>query len=250
MQRVCTRSPGQAARIPHATGCRKKKKKTKLFSLLLFLSSTQSLSRVQLFITPWTAACQASLLLTISQSLLKFMSIESVTPSNHLILCRHLLLLPSIFPSIRVFFNESVLCIKWPKHWSFSFSFSISPFSEYSGLLSFRIDLLNLLAVQGLLKSLLQYRSIYLCIYGCSAWGRKESDTTEQLNNLWLHVGLCCSAPAFSSCDKRGLFFIAEHGLLIAVAVVAACGLSCSTACGIFPDQGLNPCPLYWQADS
>ena len=220
------------------------KKKKKLFSLLLLLSSTQSLSRVQLFTTPWTAACQASLSFTISQSLLKLMSIESATPSNHLILCRCLLLLPSIFPSIRVFSNESALCIKWPKHWSFSFS--ISPFSEYSGLISFRIDLLNLLAVQGLLKSPLQYHSIYLCIYGCSPWCRKESDTTEQLNNLWLHVGLRCSAMAFSSCDKQGLLFVAERGLLIVVAVVvAACGLSCSTACGIFPDQGLNPCPLY-----
>ena len=98
-------------------------------------------------VTPWTAACQASLFLTISQSLHKFMSIESVTPSNHLILCRHLLLLPSIFPSIRVFFNESVLCIKWPKHWSFSFI--ISPSNEYSGLISFRIDF-DLLAVQGI----------------------------------------------------------------------------------------------------
>ena len=105
---------------------------------------------------PWTAARQASLSITNSQSLLKLMSIESVMPSNHLILCHPLLLLPSIFPSIRVFSNESVLCIRWPKYWSFSFSFSISRFNEHSGLISFRMDWLDLLAVQGTLKSLLQ----------------------------------------------------------------------------------------------
>ena len=104
-------------------------------------------SNVWLFVTPWTAACQASLSMTNSQNLLKLMSIESVMPSNHLILCHPLLLLPSIFPSIRVFSNESALHIRWPKYWSFSFS--ISPSSEYSGLLSFRIDRLDLLAVQG-----------------------------------------------------------------------------------------------------
>ena len=113
----------------------------------------QSLSHVQLFATPWTAACQASLSITNSWSLLKLMSIESVTPSNHLILCHPLLFLPSIFPSIRVFSNESVLRIRWPKYWSFSFS--VSPFNEYSGLISFRVDVLDLLAVQGTLKSLL-----------------------------------------------------------------------------------------------
>ena len=102
------------------------------------LSSVQSLSCVRLFVTPWTAACQASLTITNSQSLLKLMSIESVIPSNHLILCRPLLLPPSIFPSIRAFSNESVLRIRWPKYWSFSFSISSS--SEYSGLISFRID--------------------------------------------------------------------------------------------------------------
>ena len=106
----------------------------------------------QLFATPWTAVCQASLSFTISQSLLKLMSTESAMSSN---LCRPLLLLPSIFPSIRVFSNESALCIKWPVYWSFSFS--ISPFNEYSGLISSRIDWLYLLAVQGTLKSLLQY---------------------------------------------------------------------------------------------
>ena len=101
-------------------------------------SSVQSLSRVQLFVTPWTAACQASLSITNSQSSPKPMSIESVMPSNHLILCCPLLLLPSIYPSIRVFSNESVLCIRWPKYWSFSFN--ISPSNEHSGLISFRMD--------------------------------------------------------------------------------------------------------------
>ena len=119
----------------------------------LRFSSLQSLSRVWLFVTPWTAACQASLTITNSRSLPKLMSIESVMPSNHLILCRPLLL-PSIFPSIRVFSNESALHIRWQKYWSFSFSISLS--NEYSGLISFRMDWLDLLAVQGTLKSLLQ----------------------------------------------------------------------------------------------
>ena len=106
-----------------------------------------TLSRVQLFATPWTAACQASLSITNSWSLLKLMSSKSVMPSNHLILCRPLLLLPSIFPSIRVFSNEAVLRIRWPEYWSFSFN--ISPSNEYSGLISFRMDWLDLLAIQG-----------------------------------------------------------------------------------------------------
>ena len=115
----------------------------------------QSLNHVWLIVTPWTAAVrQASLSITSSQSLLKLMSIESVMPSNHLILCHPLLLLPSIFPSIRVFSNELALCIKRPKYWSFSFSISSS--NEHSGLISFRTDWLDLLAVQGTLKSLLQ----------------------------------------------------------------------------------------------
>ena len=119
-------------------------------------NSVQSLSRVQqLFVTPWTSARQAFLSITNSRSLPKLMSIESVMPSNHLILCRPLLLLPSIFPSIRVFSNESALRIRWPKYWSFSFN--ISPSSEYSGLISFRVDWLDL-AVQGTCKSLLQYQ--------------------------------------------------------------------------------------------
>ena len=120
-------------------------------------SSVQSLSRVRLFATPWTAACQASLSITNSWSLLKLMPIVLVTPSNHLILCHPLLLLPSIFPSTRVFSNESVLHVSWPKYWSFSFN--ISPSNEYPGLISFRMDWLDLLAVQGTLKSLLQHHS-------------------------------------------------------------------------------------------
>ena len=119
--------------------------------------SVQSLRGVQLFATPWVAACQASLSITNFWSLLQLMSIESVMPSNHLILCHPFLLLPSAFPSVRVFSNESVLHIRWPKYWSFSFS--ISPSNDNSGLISFRMDRLNLLAVQGTLKSLLQHHS-------------------------------------------------------------------------------------------
>ena len=118
--------------------------------------------------TPCTAAHQASLSITNSQSLLRLMSIELVMPSNHLILCRPLLLLPSIFPSIRVFSNESTLCIRWPKYWSFSFNISLS--NEHSGLLSFRMDWLDLLAVQGTLKSLLQHHSSKASILRHSAF--------------------------------------------------------------------------------
>ena len=117
------------------------------------LSSVQSLSCVQLFATPWTADCQDSLSITNFQSSLKLISIELLIPSNHLILCCRLLLLSAIFPTIRVFSNESALRIRWPKYWSFSFS--ISPSNEYSGLISFRLDWLDLLAVQGTLKRLL-----------------------------------------------------------------------------------------------
>ena len=133
-----------------------------------WLSSVQSLSRVRLFVTPWTAACQASLFITNSWSLLKLMSIDSVMPSNHLILCCPLLLLPSIFPSIRVFSNESVLPIRWPKY--YSFSFSISPSNKESGLISFRINWLDLLAVQGTLNRLLQHHSSKASIVQCSAF--------------------------------------------------------------------------------
>ena len=125
--------------------------------VLTYVCSVQLLSSVPLFATPWTEAHQASLSITNSQSLLKFMSIELVMPSNHLTLCCPLFFQPSIFPSSRVFSNESALCIRWPKDWSCSFS--ISPSNEYSGLISFRMDWLDLFAVQGTLKSLLQHHS-------------------------------------------------------------------------------------------
>ena len=131
------------------------------------ISSLQLISCVRLFATPWTGACQVSLSITNSRSLLKLMSIESVMPSNHLILCFPLLL-PSVFPSIRVFSSESVLWIRWPKYWSFSFS--ISPSNEYSGLISFRMEWLDLLAVQGTLKSLLQHHSSKASILRRSAF--------------------------------------------------------------------------------
>ena len=136
--------------------------------LLCILCSVQFLSCVRLFATPWTAACQASLSITNSRSLPKLTSKDSVMPSNHLILCRTLLLLPSILPSIRVFSNESALRIRWPKYWSFSFS--ISPSNEHPGLISFRMDWLDLLAVQGTLKSLLQHHSSKASILQCSAF--------------------------------------------------------------------------------
>ena len=162
---------------------------------LFFLinSAAQSLSCVLLFVTPWTAACQASLSITNSWRLLKFTSIESVMPSNRLILCRPLLLLPSIFPSIRVFSNESALRIRWPKYWSFSFS--ISPSSEHSGLISFRMDWLDLLAAQGTLKSLLQNHSSKASILRRSAFFMVQLShpymTTGKAITLtrWIFVG-------------------------------------------------------------
>ena len=141
---------------------------TQDLSICLKASSGQLLSCVRLFVTPRTAAHQASPSITNSQSLLKLTSIESMMPSNHLILCHPLLFQPSTFPSNRVFSNESVLCIRWPKIWSFSFS--ISPSKEYSGLISFRMDWLDLLAVQGTLKSLLQHHSSKASILQCSAF--------------------------------------------------------------------------------
>ena len=143
-------------------------------------SLVQSRSHVRLFVTPWTAAHQASLSIINSQSPPKPMSIESVMPSNHLILC-HPLLLPSIFPSIRVFSNESTLHIRWPKYWSFSFSISLS--NEYSGLNSFKMDWLDLLAVQGTLKSLLQHHSSKASILQCSAF------FTVQLSHPYMTTG-------------------------------------------------------------
>ena len=135
---------------------------------ILQFSSVQSLSRVRLFATPWTAACQASLSITNSRSPPKPMSIESVMPSNHLMLCRPLLLLPPVAPSIRVLSNESTLHMKWPKYWSFSFS--ISPSKEHPGLISFRMDWLDLLVVQGTFKSFLQHHSSKASILQHSAF--------------------------------------------------------------------------------
>ena len=145
--------------------------------LLIYISSVQLLSPVQLFVTPWTAACQASLSITNSRSSLRLSSIESVMPSSHLILCRPLLLLPPIPPNIRVFSNESTLCMRWPKYWSFSFS--IIPSKE----ISFRLDWLDLLAVQRTLKSLLQHHSSKASILQCSAF------FTVQLSHPYMTTG-------------------------------------------------------------
>ena len=160
-----------------------------VFMLVLFgiyvYQSVQSLSHVQLFVTPWTTARQASLSITNSRSLPELMSIELVMPSNHLILCHPLLLLPSIFPSIRVFSNESALCIRWPKYWSFSFS--ISPSSEHPGLISFRMDWLNLLAVQGTLKSLLQHHNSSI---NSSVLSFLHSPTLTSVHDHWKNHSL------------------------------------------------------------
>ena len=145
------------------------------------IRSDQLLSRVRLFATPWIAARQASLSITNSRSSLRLTSIESVMPSRHLILCRPLFLLPSIFPSIRVFSNESTLCMRWPKYWSFSFS--IIPFKEHPGLISFRMHWLDLLAVQGTLKSLLQHHSSKASIL------RRSVFFTVQLSHPYLTTG-------------------------------------------------------------
>ena len=156
--------------------------------VIIVFSSVQLPSPVRLFVTPWTAACKASLSITNSWSLLKLTSIELVMLSNHLIFCRPLLLPPSIFPSIRVFSNESVLCIRWPNYWSFSFS--ISPSSEYSGLIYFRIDWLDLLEVQGTLKSLLQHHSSKVSIFWCSAFFMVQLShpcMTTGKPELWLY---------------------------------------------------------------
>ena len=154
---------------------------TLIYLQILKNPSVQLLSWVQLFAAPWTAACQSSLSITNSQSLFKFMSIESVMPSNHLILCHPLLLLPSIPPSIRVFSNESTLHVTWPKYWSFSFS--IIPSKEIPGLISFRMDWLDLLAVQGTLKSLLQHHSSKASILRHSAF------FTVQLSHPYMTTG-------------------------------------------------------------
>ena len=169
--------------------------------LVLGSRSVQSLSRVQLFATPWTAAHQASLSITNFWSLLKLMSIKSVMPSNHLILCRPLLLPPSIFHSIRVFSNESVLCIWGPKDWSFSFS--ISPSNEYSGLISFRIDWFDPLAVQGTLKSLLQHHSSKASILWHSTF------FIVQLSHPYMTTGKTMALTRWTFVSKAmSLFFI------------------------------------------
>ena len=144
-------------------------------------SSVQSLSCVQLFATPWIAAHQASLSITNSWSLLKLMPVESVMPSSHLILCRPLLLLPPIPPSIRVFSNQSTLHMRWPKYWSFSFT--ISPSNEHPGLISFRLDWLDLLAVPGTLKSLLQHHSSKASVF------RRSAFFTVQLSHPYMTTG-------------------------------------------------------------
>ena len=179
-----------------------------LFYFLLYnklestISSVQSLSRVRLFATPWTAASQASLSFTNSWSLLKLMSIESVMPSNHLILCCPLLLLPPIPPSIRIFSNESALLIRWPKYWSFSFS--ISPSNEHPGLISLRMDRLDLLAVQGTLKSLLRQHSSKASILLCSAFFTVQlshpymtTGKTIALNQPWVYIYRLPLEPPF-----------------------------------------------------
>jgi len=170
-------------------------KRTECHSLFSYqFQSTQSLSRVPLSATPWTVACQASLSITNSQSLLKLMSIELVMPSNHLILCRPLLLLPSIFPSIRVFSNESVLHIRWPKYWSFSFS--ISPSNEYSRLISFRMDWFDLFAVQGTLKSILQHHSSKASSLQCLAF------FIVQLSHPYMTTGKTIALTRWTFVDK------------------------------------------------
>ena len=166
----------ETPQLPHLASC------VSICNLGSLVAVVQSLSRVWLSVTPWTAGHQASLFITMSQSLLKLMSVESVIPSHHLILCRPLLLLPSIFPSIRVFSNQSVLHIRWPKYWSFS----ISPSIEYSGLISFRIDWFDLLAVQRTVKSLLQHHSSKASSLRCSVL---YSPTLTSIHDYWTFVG-------------------------------------------------------------
>ena len=160
--------------------------------------SVQSLSRLRLFVTQWTAVRRASLSVTNSWSLLKLMSIELVMPSNHLILCHTLLFLPSIFPSIRVFSSESVLYIRWPKYWSFSFS--ISPSSEYSGLISFRMDWLDLLSVQGTLKSLLQHHSSKASIFQRSAFFIVQLSLPYMTTGKTIAFTAAAAAKSLQSC--------------------------------------------------
>ena len=160
----------------------------------ILFSSVQSLSRVRLFVTPWITARQASLSITNSRSSLRLMSTESVTPSSHLILCRSLLLLPPIPPSIRVFSNESTLHMRWPKYWSFSFS--IIPSEEIPGLISFRMDWLDLLAVQGTLKSLLQHHTSKASILRCSVF------FTVQLSHPYMTTGKTIALTSWTLVGK------------------------------------------------
>ena len=182
------------------------------------LCVVQLFSRVWLFVTPWSAAWQASLSFTISGSLPKLMSIKSVMPSNHLILCHPLLLLPSIFPSIRVFSNESVLCIRWPKYWSFSFN--ISPSNEYSGLISFRMDWLGLLADQGTLKHLLWHHSSKASILLGSAFFIVQLShpymTTGKTISLtrWIFVGKVMSV-VFNMLSRLVIIFLPRSKRLL-----------------------------------
>ena len=179
------------------------------YTFITYISSVQLLSHVWLFETPWTVACQAFLSITNTQSLLKLMSIKSIMPSNHLIFCHPLHLLPSMFPSIRVFSNESILRIRWPKYWSFNFR--ISPCNEYSGQISFRIDWFDLLAVQGTLKSLLQHHSSKASILWCSAffivqlshpYMRASCDFYIYLTNSILEITFCNLLFPFSYVTK------------------------------------------------
>ena len=192
----------------------------------IYCSSVQSLSRVWLFVTPWTAAHQASLSITNSRSLLKLMSIELVMLSNLLILCHPLLLLPSIFPSIRVFSIEPVLRIRWPKYWSFSFSISL--YNEYSGLISFRIDWLDLLAVLGTLKSLLQHHSSKASILWCSAFLIVQLShpymTTGKTIALsrWTFVGKVTSLP-FNMLSRLVITFVPRSESSNFMAAITIC---------------------------
>ena len=180
-----------------------------IISLTPIVVVVQLRSRVRLFVTLWTSARQGSLSFTISWSLLKLTFVESVMPSNHLILCHPLLLLPSVFPSIRVFSNESTLCIRWPKYWSFSFS--ISPSNEHSGLISFRMDWLDLLAVQGTLKSLLQHCSSKALIFWCSSFFMVQLSHADMTTGktialtLWTFIRSFNFMAAVTICSDLGV---------------------------------------------
>ena len=205
-------------------------------------TSVQSLSRVQLFVTPWIAARQASLSIANSQSLLKLMSIESVIPSNHLILSCPILLPPSVFPSIRVFSNESVLCIRWPKYWSFSFS--INPSNESSGLIYPRVDWLDLLAVQGTLKSLLQHHSSEASILWCSAF------FIVQISHPYMTTGKTMTLTRWTFVSKvMFLFFNMLSSLVITFLPSSKCllfpGCSFHSAAILEPPKILSLFPLF-----